>query len=99
MCMSSLQVAPWANASVYAFCGRSGWCRCSSRGDGGSIFLRILVVGRRLGGGGRGRKMWSFLLCLVFVRVGFCLRFAVFWLSLIDSCLPCKGTVVDHAVK
>ena len=34
MCMSSLQVAPWANASVYAFCGRSGWCRCSSRGDG-----------------------------------------------------------------
>ena len=38
MCMSSLQVAPWANASVYAFCGRSGWRRCSSRGDGRSIF-------------------------------------------------------------
>ena len=65
----------------------------------GVLFLRILVVGRRLGGGGRGRKMWSFLLCWVFVRVCVCLRFAVFWLSVTDSCLPCKRTVVYHAVK
>ena len=99
MCMSSLQVAPWANASVYAFCGRSGWRRCSSRGDGRSPFFRILVVGRRFGGGGCGRKLWSFLLCWVFVRVCVCLRFAVFWLSVTDSCLPCKRTVVYHAVK
>ena len=102
MCMSSLQVAPWANASVYAFCGRSGWRRCSSRGDGRSTFFFAFlwsVVGLVVEGVGAKCKMWSFLLCWVFVRVCVCLRFAVFWLSVTDSCLPCKRTVVYHAVK